>query len=916
MDVFHWILDTKFENPGAITSAVTLMLPTIIESLNFEALITAIDVGLDLNSTQWLPACGGLIGLTGRGSMDLLRFIELFAPSVLRTSAAQDQLLSVAAAIGHHGLLDIACSECDPFDIAMAAGVALRYGHVDIGRHLLDAAGSDAVASMSRQIVETVALTPFQEVFKVVLPAVDMADDLTNAVELAVGSANFEFAQHLIDVELSRHLDAPIGPAILRALALGDLTIVGHLRSCGIRPIFSNLESAVVELSSLGYRNQLDALFSFLPPSVVSRVSRGVLQSVIECGDPEIALFLLAQASPAPSALHTAARFGKLSIVKALIDADPSLEFLNSASAAGSALCQAAGEGHVEVVSYLLKLPGIDPWVCDTHHANAFVLAGRAKSLPVLRLLADAGGEHLHCNAVIVNSAFLAAFHLDSESFVSPRFWEVSDSDLIAFFMNFPAFDVNFFASGTSALLSACKCGDSTLVRTLLKVPNVNPNIRDEVMQTPLMLAAQSGHLEAVRLLAECPGTQIEATSFHQETALSLAAASGWLEIVSYLIGRLTPDFSSLIAGALIRALQIGGVDVIRFLCTLDFDINVIVRGRLNHRWAMHPVISTKPLSAVLVAAIDSDAQFLPFVIGHPRFDPTHPHATRALFAEIKITNLLGFQALITAGVSLRVRNKSNDSVLCYACFRHDLNIMRYIIDHRDFDPADQDVWRALAYAIQTAFAPGVAGLARFVDINRPLPRCPVAESPEPEHDPEHDQDHHAVLPAIGPNMRPLVAAVLVGIPDVVFALLDVEAIDVNVRAPDGKPVLFYALAKPQILDALCRRTDLDLNARDLAGNTVLHILCAKNLWSMSPFGMGLWGALNIPGQTTSQIIGQFRTLCEKADRKAVNLQGKTPWQVIPWQTVVPEPEEIEPWIIAVLELPGSDLEYKGAKKG
>jgi hypothetical protein len=238
---------------------------------------------------------------------------------------------------------------------------------------------------------------------------------------------------------------------------------------------------------------------------------------------------------------------------------------------------------------------------------------------------------------------------------------------------------------------------------------------------------------------------------------------------------------------------------------------------------------------------------------------------------------------------------------------------MQYIIHDPDFNPTEQNVQRAFACAIQHDFAPGVSELAPFVDVNAPLPRCPSTQPPHSDPDNSDDEDGPPMVPAIEANMRPLVAAVTFGFQHVVLALLGLNQIDVNVRAPDGKPVLFYTLWNHQILQAICAKPTLDVNARDLAGNTVLHILSGRvrfdQLCCTSSNGLGrtTW----TPGQNGSNDLARaFHLLLDiGADPNCVNKEGKTPWGN------ASTPEEIEQWILSMSGTPPSDFPSKQEMK-
>ena len=229
------------------------------------------------------------------------------------------------------------------------------------------------------------------------------------------------------------------------------------------------------------------------------------------------------------------------------------------------------------------------------------IQVARIPNFRLLQLLANACGDRLRCDSVLVNTAFLLA--LSKSGGTHPFTFNFNLQD---FFMSFPAFDINFFRDNTSALLTVVRLRQPNLLREFLKIRNIDRNIYDKEGFTPLMKAAQFGRLEEVQLLSEFPGIELNRESFNRDTALSLASQTDALDVVKYLTPRVSPDFFT---WAFIIAREHNQILVAQFLARLDFDLNSITNKIVTVSWSDDRYIGEWK-SPVVVAALAPDPQF------------------------------------------------------------------------------------------------------------------------------------------------------------------------------------------------------------------------------------------------------------------------------------------------------------------
>ena len=84
-------------------------------------------------------------------------------------------------------------------------------------------------------------------------------------------------------------------------------------------------------------------------------------------------------------------------------------------------------------------------------------------------------------------------------------------------------------------LVSAAGSGDLAEVKRLVVDCGIDPNIQDDIGDTPLHYAAEHGHLDVVKLLLE-HGADPNIQNNSGKTPLHYAALDGHLEIVKFLL--------------------------------------------------------------------------------------------------------------------------------------------------------------------------------------------------------------------------------------------------------------------------------------------------------------------------------------------------------------------------------------------
>lgn len=167
-----------------------------------------------------------------------------------------------------------------------------------------------------------------------------------------------------------------------------------------------------------------------------------------------------------------------------------------------AAIITAAKIGPIEVCEKLLELPNLK--VNMTHNVGV-------SALMLAALKGDKGlvDNLINCPEIDINGT-------DMTLNQNPALWYAvapGHKEIVGMFLGNPAIDINKASkTGTTALTTAVKGGDTEIVRILLKCSKVEINKMKndfEDVESALWLAADAGHKEIVGMLLEHPAIDV-----------------------------------------------------------------------------------------------------------------------------------------------------------------------------------------------------------------------------------------------------------------------------------------------------------------------------------------------------------------------------------------------------------------------
>jgi ankyrin repeat protein len=762
-----------------------------------------------------------------------------------------------AAVVGSLVLLDYIIRNCESLsahDFARAIGGAFRNGHLDACNYLLEKANKAIMSKIITEILEEGAPIGSIEVAQILAPYFAEVDDLTSVIEIAAAHRNVQLAKYLMGFQLKKNADVSWAAVVSRAIRSGDIEIPRLVFNSVPSLRLDDINETVLAAIRIGFLEGIKILFQTIDEYERKELAVQCVNSAIRAREGKITAFLMSFNHGSVDSLVTAVNSGSLALLKSVLARHHSPEFINQQSEEGSALCVAAALGNLAIVELLLSVPRIDANLYDCHNRTALIIAATHHHFPVMKAIADFCCPQLDKDAWQVNAAFVAAFEWPRErQNTSSRYsgrgrvtvqgfspsGNVCGSprdnmaelnfEMIPFFLRFSCIDVTCFP-GCQIVLVAARTQNYQLLSAVLELPGVNPNIYDELGNTPLIYCVESGNMEAIRLLVSHPKTEVNRRNFAGSSAFSTAVECNAKEILQFLTT--CPKFDleeSNASFALARAISLDMASTVNILLRLDFDINRSVKlfSVRNHRSEMSKRF--RSVTALMVAVSKRDIALVTSITQHPRFDPIRSDCRRALFTAVKTGDVNIFHLILgLIGNDVNFRNKRDESVLVYVCLKGSVGMVNAIIALPGFRMMRGDGMKALAAAIRADFGPLIPLLSTIdgIDVNAKFPRGVNSRRNEAWNMNEYDDNGDEIRggwPDVPIGVPPIIAALRTDRQDAFSRLLTAPNVDLNVTGEHGQPLLFELLRNAAKLNSFLEQEGrYDINVRDSKGDTAL----------------------------------------------------------------------------------------------
>lgn len=898
--IFHWLLETKTSDDTQRTMLIESCLETIIRSGNFDALETAMDLGVSLSGSLNLHS---LRCVTEQGLLDMLRFLDVFFPDQLTTILGDSEIndecqpprpdpIAEAAGIGSLSILQLLESRChvtnEVWNRALAN--ALHDGFLDTAEYILtkNEYTSQIKDGDLHSILETAAASAPVEVVDLLLKYFPNATFPKSILTKAASYTNVPLAKRMID--LMNATPTSLSSVFYAALRSFDVELPKYMIEVGVKPTHNDLMSAAEFCSKHGFLEGLQLVMSTAGTKAVRSIAEKCLVAGINSAKPDIVEYLMPLCSNPLQWLPNVASSRSCKIVELFMKYPGISQVVNVMGPEGTPLCRAIRSDSVDIVKLLLQVPGIDLELCSVAYKNPLVLAAEGGNMELIRVMVDAYGDLLADHPEYVNIAFqeglpnepdprmfafgsFGNYHSRREHPSTTHAYSIA-LELLELFSHLPGFDVNFVHRGKTPLLLAAKASHAELIESLLKYPEIDVNCTDVDGNTPLICCTDVGCLAGVKMLWAHPNTDIFWTNFDGFNAFTLAAWSEKDDILTFISQQ--PDFDAEkwdVGRAVCQFLSntAGSPATLAILLGLDFDINRPVLTLSPSKSSREGERTARKMRLRTPAAVAlRTGRHFAEISAHPRFDPVQSGGQLLLFDAVKGSGANFVPLCQSLGDQVNIVNSRKESLLTYACARSP-EIARYIVDLPSIDWSINDP----VYALMAMRDQGLDTraldliLSHISDINAPLPYDIGGFRPRKYRLNPYDDDEgmDGSLQLAPDGVSPLVAFLMMGCRQLAVHLASLDEVSVSGSLPSGEPIAL-ALLK---FGCPCAHLEkkIDINVRDRDGNTLLSGFL---LWVL---GIGSWSRhLDVPAVVMGLIDMGI-------DIDAVNGDGLTAWQML-----------------------------------
>ena len=425
--------------------------------------------------------------------------------------------------------------------------------------------------------------------------------------------------------------------------------------------------------------------------------------------------------------LHTACRYGHLSMVKYIIDeARPMIGFATQLNSLLSVACKT---GQTELFEYLLQREKLDPRK-ELSPASTSVYGRRGPyvSLPQQLTCVALCGSLLHTACKCGNISFVKALlrdyrynsvTKDANGDTPLHCACISDIvDIIDLLTNFCELHTIQNLKGNTPLHIACEWGSFNAAHILIVRLHCDPNVCNEDGETPLHLACKYGRLDICKLLLEDDHCNVTVqTSKTKETPLHFACCQTAPEIVKCLLERCTShqDIPDVYGDTpLFNACRAGNIGIVQQLLagkycnslyvnarTLETPVHIACRmGRLDIVQVLldghKGQVNQQNLfgETVLHVVCQTDAvEITHFLIQHHYCDPNvkAQSGESPLFIACKRNQISIVQCLHKSTCNFNQTDANRNTPLHIACSSNALDIVKLLVCYCNVDAENSD---------------------------------------------------------------------------------------------------------------------------------------------------------------------------------------------------------------------------------
>ena len=588
-DLFDWIIEQKYSNYNKLKHSLTDLVYNSLSNGNVHSFITLIDNGFnEISSCEiiQLSAKKGFYRLTKFimeitlkiMSIDKLKKNKFFA-SGIESYASFDNLSIfklIIDYIGPHVLNSILVYlvENDIIDI-----IRFYFDFVEEqqnNKYFLDislCAKSFEVSVKKRtDDIFNYLFEKLKSNFRHTFKMINWCDKI---LPEACKASKFNIVKTIYEEVFPKHDEHTIFPvkidkseftkSFYEAATVGSFEICKYLTDNNA-PIyyefFSSNQNNITSLASMK-KDIVSIIFEKLKNK--SKILEKLIIPAIKKGNSELVDYLFNKKAPSQDTLIEAVKSNNLEIVNIILKYNSEPSFINYRSRDGTALFIAAQEDCIDIFKRLISIPKINPSLYNKNGITPLQVALQNKSVDIIKAVLDFYGDDiLHYPYEIANMVNkVLGFYIKASDYKNnettfgkaysyygchhkemkkkDEIESVANNkikDIILRILEIKDFDPNAIVDKSTFLIEACIKNDVDIVKALLKLPKIDPNMYyPSNGYTPLIISINNNNnCEIAELLLNHPKIDFGAKDYFGKTAFSYSIENEKYEMIDMMM--------------------------------------------------------------------------------------------------------------------------------------------------------------------------------------------------------------------------------------------------------------------------------------------------------------------------------------------------------------------------------------------
>lgn len=720
-DLFDWILQEKYINKGETGIRLSKLLPVISMNGNAHSLIELINNGLDLNAVIDVLFCKS-IGLASFGGF--YKYIQLFYSFIEKPKFLAKKNIENSVILGNLSIFKFIIQKDQRYtqNFNDTLFIAIDKNHFNIIKFIVENYFKDDIKLTSKGLYKCLQLAMKfnSDVFRYLINNFDfnriivkyylIDDDFIALLINGCLVGNLENVKFLTKLIIDKFPNANFMSPFIAAIENKFVDICKFFIEQKVPLDLITFSKELINLKSI------DEKIFYLLIKDADQEKKDILfgnlmYKAIELHNKNIVEFLLTQDIRYDDILFKAVNSGDIEIVKIILKYNDKPSFINKVKSNGTVLHLATNNNDLEMVKFLLTVPGINPNLVDSNKNTPLTITIFRLKIDIMNAFLDYYGDNIQSQMWQINRALFVitddpGILKDKDKFnENKNIYDrnnvntiINASSIIKNLLKIKNLDLNCTGNYNTLLTYACQYNDFELVKMLVESNTIDVNSYALIDGcTPLLVAIIMNNVQISEYLIELPQTNINMQNYYGETALTLAVSNDMRTIIHAIID--SEKFDP-VESELDRAFYISeGFNALQLIKVKGLDVNYRKPVEIQQPIPPNDHSSNNSYlfdTSLTYAVKKENVSKIQMIVNHSSFNAYKSHIKQALFLAAEKDQIEIFRTLLPfVDNDVNISFQTNKSLLIHSVENRSEKIIDEIIHHESFDPLKSDLLTA-----------------------------------------------------------------------------------------------------------------------------------------------------------------------------------------------------------------------------